>query len=124
MEVSVYLLYIDGMAKIILNSLILLSLSFVLYVIARALPRIEENPAGVPVLKEHWTSKYLEKADVWAQAHLEKFLRRAKIWILKLDNYVSKRLSSFKKNERKEVGSMMNDSDKLKSENTWSDTGA
>jgi len=90
------------MVKLILNSIILLSLGAILYIVARTLPRIEENPGEMPIFKEHWMAKYIEKADVWFQSVLEKFLRRLRVWILKFDNYVSAKLNAFRKDEKRE----------------------
>ena len=46
---------------------------------------------------------YLEKFDEWLKIFFEKFLRRVKVWILKLDNVVSERLSRFKKEVPKDL---------------------
>ena len=82
----------------------MLSLGTILYLLARALPRVndqeikEKSASSQP----HWFNTYLEKADEWLKAYLEKFLRRIRVWILKLDNFVAHRLNRFKKETPRE----------------------
>ena len=90
------------MVKLILNSIILLSFSVIIYIVAKTLPRVEEKPEEGPILKEHWVAKYIERADAWFQSALEKFLRRLRVWVLKFDNYVGKKLGSLRKDEKRE----------------------
>ncbi len=77
----------------------MLSLGAILYIFARALPRIDEN-ADEKLLRPkqtHWIVLYLERADVWLKSFFEKFLRRARVLILKLDNLIATRLNHFKR---------------------------
>lgn len=86
------------MLKFVLNTLIMLSLGAILYLVAKTLPRIDDRSENKDdTLKAHWLMSYLEKTDAWLKSQLEKILRRSKVWILKLDNYVSERLGKFKK---------------------------
>ena len=81
----------------------MLSLGAVLYLSARALPRIDDRNSPLPgTLKTSWIVGYLEKIDEFSKARAEKILRRLKVWVLKLDNYVSGRLNHFKKEAPKE----------------------
>jgi len=77
--------------------LMMISLGVVLYIVARALPRIEE------VEKESSEASptprivvYLEQADEKLLVILEKALRRIRVVLLKLDNTVSQKLRRFK----------------------------
>ena len=76
----------------------MLSLGAILYLVAKTLPRIDDSAENhSKPAKNHWIMIYLEKADEWLKTQLEKILRRLKVWILKLDNYVSGKLKHFKK---------------------------
>lgn len=93
------------MTSFILEIIMVASLGVVLYLFARALPRVDDvlvSP-GDKKLRTHWLTVYLEKADEWLKVVFEKFLRRVKVLLLKLDNIVSKRLNKFKKEPQKEM---------------------
>ena len=94
------------MFKFLLEIIIVCGFGVVLYLFARALPRIEEGTgeSREKRSKSDALSVYLEKIDEWIGAVMEKFLRRAKIWVLKLDNFVSVRLNRFKNEPLKEKG--------------------
>ena len=82
----------------------MLALGMILYLVARTLPRIKDGDIDAPkTLKPHWIMIYFEKADEWLKPQFEKWLRRVKVWILKLDNWVSGKLSSFKKEASRET---------------------
>jgi hypothetical protein len=90
------------MLKFVLNTLIMLSLGAILYLMARAMPRVHDgDTSGIP-LKSHWLNTYLEKFDERLKRLLEKFIHQLRVWILKLDNYFSQKLKSFKKEPPKE----------------------
>lgn len=85
------------MYNFILQTLVMLSLGTIIYLMARAAPRVSETD-----LKSEPWSDYLdrlakkiplEKADTWASYWLERFLRQLKVLVLKLDNLLSKHLS-------------------------------
>lgn len=93
------------MFKFILQILIMLSLGAVLYLIARAVPRvsdeeIKKNHATIP---SHGFMTFLEKIDDKLKLILEKLLRRTRIWILKFDNFIVEKLKKFKKEASKET---------------------
>lgn len=93
------------MTSFILEIIMVASLGVVLYLFARALPRVDDvlvSPEDKK-LRTHWLTVYLEKADEWLKVVFEKFLRRVKVLLLKLDNIVSKRLNKFKKEPQKEM---------------------
>lgn len=90
------------MVKLILNAAILLSLGVVLYVVVKALPRIEESDNNSSLPEEHWAGAYIEKIDVYVKSLAEKSLRRMRVWLLRFDNYVSKKLNAFRRDEKRE----------------------
>ncbi len=91
------------MFKFILNILIMVSLGAILYLVARALPRIDDRDTGIPSFKAHWTMVYLERFDKKFKFYLEKSLRRSGIIVLKLDNMINKKLSKLRKENDKEA---------------------
>lgn len=93
------------MFSFILEIIIFVSLSVVVYLLARTLPRIDDSAVtkDPSMFKTHWLMAYLERFDEWLKVFLEKFLRRLKVWILKFDNVVSERLNQFKKEIPKDL---------------------
>ncbi len=86
------------MAMFIFTSVLMISLSAVLYLMVRALPRIvEEPPTEKPGLLDRWAHSQLpEKFDAALNGFLLKILRRLKVLMLKIDNGLSKRLERVK----------------------------
>ena len=80
--------------------LLMVSLSGVLYLMVRALPRVAEESAGVDgdgheyrSLLDRWAhSEIPEKIDGWFNEFLLKFLRKFKVLAMKLDNAISSHL--------------------------------
>jgi len=94
------------MVNYLLEVLMMASLGLVLYLFARALPRVDDADLeakpqpGLP----HWVHGYLEKLDEWLIAAVEKTIRRFRLWILKIDNALSDKLKRFKRDAPKEAG--------------------
>ena|SRR3989344_2448009 len=86
------------MFPFILTNILLVSVGIVLYVMARTLPRIEGNGAeDKKGMLERWiASEIPEKFDAALNSFLFKFLRRAKVAVLKVDNSISGRLQKMK----------------------------
>jgi hypothetical protein len=80
---------------------LMISLCIVLYLMARALPRIVEEPrAEKPGFLDRWAhSQIPEKVDVALNGFLLKFLRKLKVLVLKLDNTLSKHLQKVRTDE-------------------------
>ena len=77
----------------------MVSLGTIIYLIARAAPRVTETESRPP--RENYFDKLikklpLEKADAFVSAYFEWFLRKLKIVILRLDNLVSRHLHKLK----------------------------
>lgn len=86
------------MAMFIADSILMIALSAMLYLMVRALPRIaEEPPAEKPGLLDRWArSQFPEKVDNAWNRFLSKFLRQIKVFILKIDNALSGYLQKVK----------------------------
>lgn len=91
--------------KFVLEILIFICLGIAVYFLARALPRIGDDrmrrPAGGGF---SWLMPYLEKTDSLLKVYSEIFLRRLKVFILRLDNWVSQRLADFRKDGKESAG--------------------
>ena len=94
------------MITFILQIIAVLALGFIVYMLGRVVPRVHES--DIEKAKEtsmfHWLVGYLEQVDDWLLWLFEKFLRKLRVNIMKLDNVVSKRLAKFKKEQSREVG--------------------
>ncbi|KKU14780.1 hypothetical protein A3A20_00840 [Candidatus Wolfebacteria bacterium RIFCSPLOWO2_01_FULL_45_19] len=96
------------MYNFILQLIIFASLGAIIYVIARALPRVEGEDINsnkrLSLLDSVFSSKTLDKADVFVKVILEKILRRMKIIVMRADNFVSENLGKIKENGDKPDG--------------------
>ncbi len=80
------------MYEFILQLLVFSSLSFAIYILARALPRVnsEEDRAAASGRLDRIVAKIpFHKIDVQLTSFLEKFLRRVRVVLLKVDNLLS-----------------------------------
>jgi len=95
------------MVFFVFTLILMFALSGVLYLMVRALPRIDEASAGGEAnerrsLLDRWArSEMPEKLDAWLNEFLLKFLRKFKVALLKLDNMASTRLRKIH-NEKQE----------------------
>lgn len=81
------------MFQFIFSTILMLSIGSILYLAARALPRVEEEPRGKQNLLDRWAASELpEKIDATFNAYLVKFLRKTKVVLLKVDNSLTDRL--------------------------------
>lgn len=90
------------MLRFIIQTLIMLSFGAMLYLMAKALPRVSDEE-GADHLRHSRLMEYLEKLDELLKSFFEKVLRRSRVWLLKLDNMITKKLDRFKKNGTKEM---------------------
>ena len=77
----------------------MLSLGAIIYLFARALPRVLETASSEPrknYLEDFFRKFPLEKADAFSSYWLERFLRKLKIVILRFDNLLTKYLRNLK----------------------------
>lgn len=82
----------------IFTSVLMISLSAILYLMVRALPRIaEEPPTEKQGLLDRWArSQFPEKVDAVLNGFLLKFLRKLRVLVLKIDNALSRHLQKVK----------------------------
>lgn len=88
------------MYDFLLQSTFFLSLGVIVYLLARAVPRVNEEgeTAHAPGFFDRLLTKLpLREIDNWLNAFFEKFLRRLRVGLMKLDNLVNQYLSKFKK---------------------------
>jgi hypothetical protein len=75
----------------------MISLSAVLYLMVRALPRIVEEPSEKRSFLDRWAhSQIPERVDVVLNGYLLKIMRRLRVVVLKIDNSLSKHLEKVK----------------------------
>lgn len=87
------------MIQFILTDILMISLGVMLYLVARSLPRVEEEQTEKQNIFERWVSSELpEKFDVMLNNFLLKFLRRLKVALLKADNFITKHLKKIAPN--------------------------
>jgi len=88
------------MYSFILQSLIMVSLAAIIYLIARTISRIDENVilnrSKGSFLENFFSKLPLEKIDLMFDNLLEKMLRKFKIVVMKTDNALTRKLSDFK----------------------------
>ncbi len=85
------------MADLFLELALMLGLGTVVYLIATTAPRVQDDHHFGDHAIRNWVKKIpLERIDSFISGLTDKTLRRIKVWILKADNLVSKRLNSKK----------------------------
>lgn len=94
------------MAAFLLEMLMVVSIGAVLYLLARTLPRVSDiDTSPTPSAPApHWLMDRLEKLDEDILSFAEKFLRRLRVALLKLDNTMTGKLKRLKKEVPAEAG--------------------
>ncbi len=88
------------MLDLLLQIIVFGSLGFIIYLMARALPRVDDTvtPARGPNFIERAFAKIpMSKMDQDINNFLARFLRKAKVLILKIDNFINDRLGKLTK---------------------------
>lgn len=85
----------------------MLGLAAILFLIAKTLPRIDENPPKTLSLKEHWVTRRIEKIDARIKITSEKLLRRIEVVLLKWENKVSKKVHKLKEESAKTASDIL-----------------
>jgi hypothetical protein len=85
------------MLQFILMNVLFISLGGIIYIILKTLPKIEEENSNEKIgfLEKFIISELPHKIDSAFNFYLSKILRRFKILILKLDNYLTEKLKKF-----------------------------
>ncbi len=87
------------MYNFILQTIVMLGMAAIIYLFARAMPRVSESSVqskGGDYIEELLNKIPFEKADAFVSMLIEKALRNLKVVILKLDNLVTKHLRNLK----------------------------
>lgn len=84
--------------------LIFVALAGILALALRVLPRVSNEvfTGSHSFIKAHEVMVFFEQMDITLKSVLEKFLRRVKVVILKLDNFVTKKIGEFSIDRAKE----------------------
>lgn len=92
------------MYGLILQSIVLLSLGVVIFLMAKAVSRIQENPgvANSTASQTNYLDRLLDKIplnklDAFISNFLSKILRRLKVCVLKVDNLITNYLNKLLK---------------------------
>lgn len=81
------------MFQFILTTVLMSSLGTMLYLVARSLPRLDEKLSDKPGILERISSSEIpEKIDAAFNNFLSKFLRRVKVILMKIDNFINEKL--------------------------------
>lgn len=80
----------------------MVALAVILYLMAKALPRISDEPENSRAEKNQ-AMFYVEKLDIFLRSFLEKTLRQIRVWLLKFDNFIGQKINRFKKETPKET---------------------
>lgn len=88
------------MYNFILQIIIMLSLGTIIYLIARTVPRIDDEISKPETKFDHWIdSVNLKRIDALLSNSLEKILRKNKLFLMKLDNLTTVYLDKIKKSK-------------------------
>lgn len=81
------------------------SLGIIIYLFAKAMPRVNDVDVvrGDNFRIPQWMHHYLERIDELLARFSFKNLRRAKIGLLKINNWVDEKLKKFKKEPLKDI---------------------
>lgn len=89
------------MYSLLLQLITFASLAVIVYLMARAVPRVRDEEIG----RTHAAGRFdallsklpLEKVDAWLNAFFEKTLRKTKVVVLKFDNLLNQYLNRVKR---------------------------
>lgn len=104
------------MYDFLLQIIVFSSLGIIIYMLARALPRIENikpSPAGPNALDRFLSKLPLEKIDFVLSNFFEKLLRKLRVVVMKADNLINARLGKIKKTPNGSGGADKNLPDSL-----------
>lgn len=91
-----YLTMID-LIQFILMNVLMVSVGAILVLVARTLPRVDHDvPVRTNVIERFVASEIPEKLDAVFNSASSKFLRKLRVWVLKLDNAIHRQLSKIK----------------------------
>lgn len=85
------------MYDLFIQTTLIVSLGIIVYLVASAAPRIQDSDDTLtaPNFKARFGEIIpLDRLDVWLNAAKGKWLRRLKVIVMKVDNFISKRLNN------------------------------
>ena len=89
------------MFDLILQISMVISLSAIVYLLARAVPRVSDDVGTEESYIDRWLSNIpVGKIDVWFSMLLAKFLRRLRVIVLKIDNLLHRSIASVNHNHK------------------------
>jgi len=93
------------MYNFVLQILMFSSLGLIIYIFARAVPRVgeAETPRGSGFFDKLMAKLPMAKIDRSLDSFFAKFLRKLRVVIMKLDNFINHRLGKLKKKENKSI---------------------
>jgi hypothetical protein len=106
------------MWSFIFEIVIFVALAGILAITLRVLPRVSNEvfTGSHSFIKAHEVMVFFEQMDSALKSVLEKFLRRAKVIILKLDNFVTKKIAEFSNDRAKEKNTFVIPEEKISPE--------
>jgi hypothetical protein len=100
------------MYNFILQTIFMVSLGVIIYLVARTLPRISESATKTPPQQNYFDLMMrrvrLEKADALVNMFLEKLIRKSKVFVMKLDNFLNTHLKSLRPGDASQKGERPN----------------
>jgi hypothetical protein len=81
--------------EFLFSSIAMIAFGTILFLVARTLPRISEEDADLKhhSLFDRWFSSGIpDRIDAMLNTYIWKFFRRAKVVVMRLDNYLTERL--------------------------------
>ncbi|PJC65499.1 MAG: hypothetical protein CO020_00290 [Candidatus Colwellbacteria bacterium CG_4_9_14_0_2_um_filter_50_12] len=85
------------MYDLFIQLVIMVALGTVVYLLAIASPRVQDDQHFEEHRVAGWVRKLpLERIDAFLAGYRDKILRRLKVWILKADNFVGRWLNNHK----------------------------
>ena len=100
------------MTNLILQILVFSSLGLIIYLLAKAAPRVSDQaePIRIPNPFDKMMAKLpMAKIDENINSFLAKFLRKSKVVIMKIDNFINHRLGKLSKKNGNGNGSKAGD---------------
>ena len=99
------------MYNFVLQILMFSSLGLIIYLFARAVPRVgeAEAPRGSGFFDKLMAKLPMAKIDKSLDSFFAKFLRKLRVVIMKLDNFINHRLGKLKKKEEKSYSATQNE---------------
>lgn len=106
------------MFSFVFEILVFISLAGILAITLRVLPRVSNEvfTGSHSLIKVHEAMVFFEQMDGALKSMLEKFLRKVKVIILKLDNFVTKKIAEFSNDRAKEKSSFVIPEEKISPE--------